>query len=265
MNGITQCPQCGTRFKVSAAQIEMHSGLVRCGLCQTAFNATHYLHEDEPSPQLILPISEDEEENIALSDSYSSYQTETRQQPRADNPTPEYAFLDKSPIAPDDLAANKRRWPWIMGILLLLVTLTAQSGYFFRVELAARLPGLKPVLESYCDVLMCTIPLPQKTDQLNIESSDMEFDPAQSNVIVLRAVLRNRAPYTLAYPHLELTLTNTADTTLARRIFQPADYLKSGESWQPGLLGNRDISIQLRLGTEDLKPSGYRIYLFYPS
>ncbi len=58
MTEVTQCPQCGTRFKVSQAQRESHQGMVRCGRCQAVFNAAAHLHDDEPSPQLSLPIED---------------------------------------------------------------------------------------------------------------------------------------------------------------------------------------------------------------
>src|SRR5512137_2145588 len=56
MTEITKCPVCGTRFKVTGAQLDAHDGLVRCGHCQDVFDARKYLHDDEPSRQLSLPI-----------------------------------------------------------------------------------------------------------------------------------------------------------------------------------------------------------------
>ncbi len=157
-----------------------------------------------------------------------------------------------------------QRLQWVTGAVLLLVLLLAQAGYFFRAELAARLPGLKPVLTSYCKLLKCSILLPQKADLLSIESSDLEADPIHANVIDLNANLLNRAPYTQAYPHIELTLTDAADEALARRIFLPSQYLKPGEGEKQGLAASREISINLHLDTTDLEPTGYRLFLFYP-
>ena len=51
---------------------------------------------------------------------------------------------------------------------------------------------------------------------------------------------------------------------VARRVFQPAEYLKPGEDEKQGLSATREISIKLHLDTTDLKPTGYRIFLFYP-
>jgi hypothetical protein len=51
---------------------------------------------------------------------------------------------------------------------------------------------------------------------------------------------------------------------LARRIFSPADYLKPSEDEKQGLLPNREAGIKLHLDTADLRPTGYRLFLFYP-
>ena len=148
--------------------------------------------------------------------------------------------------------------------MLLLVLLLAQAAYFFRVELAANQPGLKPALLSYCGLLHCSVPLPQKAELMSIESSDLEADPAQSSVIALNALLRNHAPYAQAYPDLELTLTDPQDKPLARRTFHPAEYLKPGDDAMQGLAASRELGVKLNLDTTDLKPSGYRLFLFYP-
>lgn len=159
---------------------------------------------------------------------------------------------------------KNRRWLWVVASILLVLVLFAQAAYFFRVDLAAHLPGLKPALTAYCKLLRCSVPLPQKTDLMSIESSDLESDPAHENRVVLNALLRNRAPYAQAFPNLELTLNDTNDKPLARRTFKPKDYLPPQEHEQTGLLPNHELSVKLQLGTADLKPTGYRLALHYP-
>ncbi|HET7833742.1 MAG TPA: DUF3426 domain-containing protein [Gallionella sp.] len=160
---------------------------------------------------------------------------------------------------------KKRTWPWTIGALLLLLALLAQIAYYFRGELAARLPGLKPALVSYCELLQCSVPLPQKAELLSIESSGLEAEPGNENQITLSALLRNRAAYVQAFPHLELTLHDSQDKPLARRTFRPTDYLPAGENEAAGLPANRELGIKLRLTTVALRPMGYRLVLFYPT
>lgn len=161
-------------------------------------------------------------------------------------------------------ASRKRAWPWVTGCLLLLTLMLAQAAYFLRIELAARAPDLKPALAAYCRMLNCSIPLPRKIDLVSIESSDLEADPANTSRITLHAALRNNAPYALAYPAIELTFTDTQDKLLARRTFQPADFLRPEDNETQGMPSRREASIRLSLDTGDLRPTGYRLFLYYP-
>ena len=342
MNTTTLCPTCNTRFKVSPAQLDAHQGLVRCGRCQAVFNATEYLQDDQPSPQLDLPIAPEatqptlvktaaepapatqEEPDFRPAELHLAEQQDTeRQNGHARSPLPcpldettshstklpktaakslvipqtgegdkdslrefhvdaepqdkiepaefitlaqKIAFADNPDATPFESSKKKKKrtWPWIVGSLLLLIILLAQAAYFFRVELAATQPNLKPALISFCRLLQCAVPLPQEADLIGIESSNLEADPTQASVISLDVLLRNLASYTQAYPNLELTLTDAQDKPLARRTFRPAEYLKPDEDEKQGLTANRELSVKLNLDTTDIKPSGYRLLLFYP-
>jgi predicted Zn finger-like uncharacterized protein len=44
----TQCPECGTAFRVTAEVLRQAAGRVRCGGCGNAFNALDYLSEQKP-------------------------------------------------------------------------------------------------------------------------------------------------------------------------------------------------------------------------
>jgi len=45
----TQCPECHIAFRVTAKVLQQADGRVRCGNCNHAFNAIHYLSEDMPA------------------------------------------------------------------------------------------------------------------------------------------------------------------------------------------------------------------------
>ncbi|MDP2827700.1 MAG: DUF3426 domain-containing protein [Sulfuricellaceae bacterium] len=50
MSGITACPQCQTRFRVTTEQLQARSGEVRCGRCSHIFNAYQTWEEEAPEP-----------------------------------------------------------------------------------------------------------------------------------------------------------------------------------------------------------------------
>ncbi len=45
----TQCPECGTAFRVTAEVLRQAAGRVRCGGCGNAFNALDFLSEEKPA------------------------------------------------------------------------------------------------------------------------------------------------------------------------------------------------------------------------
>ena len=265
--GTTLCPHCGTRFRIAKEQLEAHHGMVRCGNCHQAFDTRPYFAPEEIDPQLELPIL-DEAESLF-------------EKPSSDNPGP---AMPSSAIATDQQAVSSSEQAvsipetyeveflskpssrlWTVAVFPLLLLLLAQAVFLFRVELAARIPGLKPGLVRYCQVLRCVVPLPQKAGLMSIESSELKDDPAHRNQIILVALLRNRASYAQAFPNLELTLTDLQDNALARRIFRPADYLPAAQNITVGFPASQELGIRLRLDTTDLKPVGYRLVLYFPN
>ncbi len=297
MDGTTRCPHCDTRFKIGIAQLQAHQGQVRCGQCLQVFDARPDYIPDQPHPQLELVIPEVVEtppeviEEPAAEQTHEAPLSAVVDEPHHDNldfMTPGHAVhpaqttvqhtMDSDEDAPtlaervevvedDEVYVPRQKRTWVWGVLAVPVLLVAvgQVAYFFRADIAAGQPSLKPVLVKYCEVLDCTVSLPQKSDLMSIESSSLEADPNNSAQITLTALLRNRATYPLAFPNLELTLNDRQDRPVARRIFKPADYLPSAETEQNGLQANHELSLKLFLDTNDLNPNGYRLAVFYPT
>jgi predicted Zn finger-like uncharacterized protein len=267
-SSITQCPECATRFHISAAQLEAHQGMARCGRCHGVFNAAEYLHDDAPHPQLSLPIDEPMAVQVEQSPVPATldFTEQTSNAPPAPATLAEQVEFVEELTDEVTLTSRKdRRWPWQLGSVFLLLLLTAQIAYFFRVEIAAELPATKPVLLQYCELLQCKIPLPKNAEQIRIESSDLQADSQQARLITLHALLHNNATYNQAYPELELTLLDLEEKVISRRVLHPKEYLKTSDEENLGIAANRDASIKLQLDTSDLKPSGYKLFLFYAS
>lgn len=175
------------------------------------------------------------------------------------------AGYESQPSASETPPPEKRRvWPWVTGGCILVLLLLAQSAYFFRIGLAARLPALKPALVGYCVALGCDVPLPRNAESFSIESSSLNADADHENQVNLDALLRNRASYTQAFPTLSLTLNDMHDKPLASRTILPSDYLPPDEKEASGMTANHELYIQLRMDTGELRPMGYRLELFYP-
>jgi predicted Zn finger-like uncharacterized protein len=157
-----------------------------------------------------------------------------------------------------------RRWPWIVLTVFALVALALQATLHFRVDLASRLPAVRPVLTMLCDVLACNIPLPMDIAAIGIDTSDLHPDPVQADRLQLLATLRNRSPYAQTWPHLEVTLTDANDKVLLRRAVTPAEYLAERKMLAAGFAARSEQALKLDLKVIDLAPVGYRLYVFYP-
>jgi predicted Zn finger-like uncharacterized protein len=157
-----------------------------------------------------------------------------------------------------------RRWPWVIGSLAALVALVLQAALAFRVELAVLQPESRPVLEFLCEFAACEVGLPAKAALVGIEASDLHPDSEHKGRLVLAATLKNRAPFAQQFPHLELTLTDTADQAIARKVLAPADYLPPKTPVANGMQPNADIMVAIGIDAGEMTASGYRLYLFYP-
>lgn len=182
--------------------------------------------------------------------------------------TPQHSHIPPEPTTTSFLAPEKpaRRFPlWLTApmSLLLLLTLIAQSAYFFRTHLAGYWPASRPLLEAVCQQLSCSVPLPRNSELLALDDSDLQEDFEHPNVIQLSTRLLNNASYTQDYPLLELTLTDDNDKPKLRRSFTPEEYLPSGTDIKAGLPARQEIQINLAFSTSSETVSGYRVFVTY--
>lgn len=257
---ITRCPSCGTTFRALPSQLAVRGGMVRCGKCAATFDGVANLVEEtaaaaaEPSPQLGLfersaPAAPRPVPRPAL----------RRMPPADDEPLPE--FLE------EELPRSRYSVAWSLGALLAAAALAGQLVYQYRTELATLAPQMKPLLAEGCQFLDCELRLPRRPDLLSIESSDLQADARRESLIVLNAVIRNRAPFAQELPALELTLTDAADRPLVRRVLRPADYARGLATAMsaPGIAPGAEAVLRLHFDTGEVRATGYRLYLFYPA
>lgn len=252
MSLVTRCPVCGTAFRVHSSQLAAHSGTVRCGKCGGVFNGVAALVEEgeerlalEPSPQL------------GLFDP-GRRQPEVSADPNA--PVPEFLA--------DDPASRRARWLWAIAAVLAALAMALQLTYRFRAELAAAAPQVRDPMRTLCRPFGCEVPLPRRPELMSIDSSELQADARREGLIVLNAVIRNRARFPQEYPALELTLTDDGDRPVLRRVLAPGDYLEQArrdELVRQGIAGGAEAVLRVFLDTSRTRATGYRLYLFYPS
>jgi len=295
---ITCCPSCHTFFRVHAEQLAARAGQVRCGKCSRVFDALEQLIEEsaparaphpDPGFAAMRVHAADAEHVPEPADSEAPTIGAAAQEPviaQAADPvteTPDAAVSEPAqpanakPVAAAGASAFSfgqgatvepavpaRRWPWLLGALLLLLTLLAQAAYHYRGAITLLFPETKPHAAALCASLGCELPLPRRIDLMSIEASDLQADTTNPNVMVLSATLKNRAIFNQQYPLLELTLTDAKDQPVVRRVLAPQDYLDKTANTQSGFTANTEIAIKVFIEGSQVKATGYRLYLFYP-
>ena len=151
-----------------------------------------------------------------------------------------------------------------ISVVALLAGLLLQMIYHWRGDLALLLPSTRPWLQQACALVDCELPLPRLDKLVSIEDSDLQADATNPRVMVLSALIRNRAPFTQAYPSVELTLTNEQGETVTRRVLAPRDYLGKRADPEDGFDAASEMPFKLYLEAGKLPVTGYRLYLFYP-
>jgi predicted Zn finger-like uncharacterized protein len=276
----TQCPGCKTIFRVTPAQLAMRAGQVRCGHCQTVFDGVSALVSLAPQPREELPLDED-----SLGPPTVTLRSSQALRPVAEDADALAAAADRAELEAEEAEANadppidysarfswqekqERRFlpPWVLAtaIPILLALLGAQALFHFRDAIAAHWPTTKPALIKLCAVAGCEVRPMADIAGLSIEASDLQADPAHRGLLILSSTIRNRAPYPLAYPYVELTLSDAQDQIVVRRAFAPEEYLSAAADPHVGIPGNTELAVKLFIDASATSQAGYQVYLFYP-
>jgi predicted Zn finger-like uncharacterized protein len=170
--------------------------------------------------------------------------------------------------APDFLRQAQRRARWqqprvrfalAAAFALLTLLLTLQTAHHFRDSVAARWPGTRPLLLSWCDLIGCSVGTPKRIDDIVVDSTALGR-LGSDDAFRLSVTLRNRGQLAVALPSVELSLTDTGGQLLARRVLSPRDFRASVATLAPGA----DVALQAPLSAGSLRVSGFTVEVFYP-
>lgn len=277
----TRCPGCKTVFRVTTAQLALREGQVRCGHCRTIFDGTANLirlapaaamsgHDPATGPLTVTLRHAHALEPVPAAAGSASL--------HAGRVTVDAAAKPPAPPPAEPHVDYEQRFAWdrpqrrsraalalyAAATIALLLLFAGQLAWHYRDVLSAHLPSTRPLLARMCGIGGCEIKPLRDIRWLSIDASDLQADPAHKGLLILTATLRNRAPYAVAFPHLELTLTDGQDTVVVRRALAPSEYLGGTQDAAAGIAGNGEVAVKLFVDASATQQSGYRVYLFYP-
>ena len=277
----TRCPQCRTVFRVTPEQLALRGGQVRCGHCKATFDGVEEL------VALVPPESFDDDDSPVDDYAQGPPTVTLRNAEALDAPRPAVmadgdartaaappAAIPRPAPAAAPAAAPVAREPRrrnvvvlafsVLAAIALVALLAGQAVYHYRDALGARWPAAKPLLAEVCAVAGGAVRAPREIADLSIQASDLQADPAHRGLLTLTATLRNRAAIALAYPHVELSLTDAQDQVVVRRALAPAEYAGGTADIAAGIPANGEVAVKLFIDASATTQAGYRLYLFYP-
>ncbi|WP_114970076.1 zinc-ribbon and DUF3426 domain-containing protein [Rhodoferax ferrireducens] len=159
------------------------------------------------------------------------------------------------------------RKPLIRSALILLsfallLGLSGQIMFHERDRIVASKPGLKPWMLTFCAALNCTLSPLRRIDSIVIDSSS--FTKIRGGSYRLNFTMKNTTDTALAMPAIELTLTDSLDQPVVRRVFFPAEMggnrntLAAGSEWPASL------AMAAKAPGAAERIAGYRLLAFYP-
>jgi predicted Zn finger-like uncharacterized protein len=158
--------------------------------------------------------------------------------------------------------------PLVRGILIVLAAalvlmFAGQWAYRERDKLAASHPDLKPALQAACVWLNCVILPLRQIDALTIDS--VAFNKLDKDIYKLSFLVKNASELPLAYPAVELVLTDAEDQPAYRRVLTNSE-LGSSKAIELAAGAEWPVTVRLRIeapvGTQHV--FGYRLLVFYP-
>jgi predicted Zn finger-like uncharacterized protein len=268
----TRCPECRTVFRVTPEQLALRGGQVRCGHCKTAFDGVDQLISLAPPP---FDGDDDPVDDAAQGPPPVTLRSAQALEPPcsgvaaaavAPPPEPRAPPAAVEPPGADETGGRSAVAVafYALAIGALVVLLAGQAVFHYRDSLVARWPAAKPLLSEMCAVAGCTVRPPHEIADLSIQASDLQADSAHKGLLTLTATVRNRAAIALAYPHLELALTDAQDQVVVRRALAPAEYAGGTADIASGIPPNGEAAVKLFIDASATTQAGYRLYLFYP-
>jgi predicted Zn finger-like uncharacterized protein len=292
----TRCPNCLTVFRLAPDQLAVSGGQVRCGHCNAVFDGNRNQIDlpVEPSagkapasvstaddaadarrsllarrnarePALNPALSPAEPPLRKLSDPLSNPQSALREGTAARSAaippshTP-VAASDRKPASRGRAVRSS-----LLGLLLIILLLGAALQYawwqreYFRVVW----PPSQVAYEAVCRISGCKLTPVHDIDLLQIADMSLrEIDDPHH--LALALTIRNRVGLTLAYPSVELTLTDNHNQAAIRKVIAPAQYLSDPSLQDNGIGPRAQVLVGIRVDTTTVPASNYRVKIFYP-
>jgi predicted Zn finger-like uncharacterized protein len=281
--GWVRCGHCGEIFDAAA---HLNDGQQVTASPPSARPGATARESGPPSEGFASSLNTEIEEGVAL-DAPDSEQIEAEAMALAEDPRDrpfELRRADDSEIEPSRteepdpelhdvsfVRAARRKAFWArrgVRVVLALVALALASLLALQVavddrdRLAASEPALAPWLGKVCRAMGCRIGPPRQIEAVAIDSSS--FNKLRGDAYRLNVTLKNQASTPVAMPALELTLTDSQDQALVRRVLLPSEIAGAPAAIGATAEWSGVVALALNTNGTTARVAGYRLLAFYP-
>ncbi len=157
----------------------------------------------------------------------------------------------------EELRRRRNNWLWLIASLLLILPLSGQIAWQMRDRLIYYDNG-RLLLNTLCDVAGCRVPMRRATDKIVIVQRALTAHPVKPDILLMQLEIVNTAPFAQPYPKLQLSLYNDMEKLIARRTFDPEEYLDLPTQRLPMLNKQTTTHIDLELVDPGSEVTGFK-------
>src|SRR4026207_1467124 len=160
MDLYTRCANCDTTFRVTTQQLQASGGQVRCGHCDTIFDAFATLSVQEPSHAAHPPsasFAQPPPQDAVVADSvghqtFSGQSVAQKAKTQTSRPDPAASLYEWEFRMPE---SPRRTLLWTALASLLSIAVVLQVAHAFRTEVTMLLPQARSYYLWLCESLQC--------------------------------------------------------------------------------------------------------------
>ncbi|MSR14901.1 MAG: DUF3426 domain-containing protein [Gammaproteobacteria bacterium] len=233
---LTQCPQCGTVYRLYAEQLSVARGFVTCAACECIFDALARLADEAaPAPPAsVMSVEQTLESSVASAVASRS-------------------LANVPAVLRDDVERLLRkqhrglRTVWLTVALLAASMLLTQIGWAKRGWVFDHYPAIKPHVSRLCDRVACRLDRPPSAAHIELVARDVREHPEYAHALLVNATLANRGESVSGYPVIQLGVYDRNGSVVGIRRFLPTEYLDQSININAGMSPGRSIHVVLEV------------------
>ena len=221
-------------------------GLLRCGECDTIFDAMKALSTTLPEERTFADTDAQ-----VMPAGLSGKPNNTRIRVLPTTPAKlqtgrlREASTDFTRAKPNNKQSSRSRKLLLLSLGALAVLLLLQLAYTSRHFLMEH-PFTAKMSQNLCTLIGCELETPRDVSKIRVLSRSVYSHPNAPKLLIISSSIQNDAPFEQPFPLLEISFLNSASEVIALRRFTPQDYIgqdSNNKLMQPGVPSDFSVNI----------------------